>query len=171
MQAKHPLLRPLHVAAAALAGGLLAVSAAAPAAAETLNWRQTSVQAGREGNSALRRGVVIFGNGEPALMTVRLTPLAPPQEGQMTVQNDLRYRFEDGSTLVLQSRNVVRVTPEGRAVRGESFSEGQVLSGTGRYQGAAGRFKMRIRTDVDPQADGALGDYFAAGEAEIELPK
>ncbi|MFZ5551086.1 MAG: hypothetical protein ACOZJX_20490 [Pseudomonadota bacterium] len=157
--------------AAGLACGLCVGMLALPAAAETLSWRQTSVQAGREGQSALRRGVVIFGNGEPALMTVRLTPLAPPQDGQMMVQNDLSYRFEDGSTLALQSCSQVRVTPEGRAVRGELLSEGQVLSGTGRYQGATGRFKMRSRTDIDALADGALGDYFAAVEADIQLPK
>jgi hypothetical protein len=167
---RRPFRRVL-VPSAALACCFLAAAASLPASAESLTWRQTSVQAAREGISAVRRGVVVFGNGEPALLAVRLTPLAPPQDGQMTVLNDMRYRFDDGSTLVLQSRNLVRVTPEGRAVRGESFSEGQVLSGTGRYQGVTGRFKMRIRTDIDPQVDGALGDYFAAGEAEIELPK
>jgi hypothetical protein len=150
---------------------LWASALALPASAEILTWRQTSVQAGSEGRSALRRGVVIFGNGEPALMGVRLTPLAPPQDGQMTVQNDFSYRFEDGSTLAVQARTVVRMTAEGRAVRGEYQAEGQVLSGTGRYQGAAGRFKMRSRTDLDALADGVLGDYFAACEADIQLPK
>ncbi|WP_374565326.1 hypothetical protein [Ideonella sp.] len=162
---------PRPMAAAGMACCLWLGAWALPAGAETLTWRQTSVQAGSEGRSALRRGVVIFGTGEPALMTVRLTPLAPPQDGQMTVQNDFNYRFEDGSTLVLQARTVVRVTPEGRAARGEYQAEGQVLSGTGRYQGATGRFKMRSRTDLDALADGALGDYFAACEADIQLPK
>ncbi len=159
------------LAVAGVAAGLWASTLALPAAAETLTWRQTSVQAGRDGQSALRRGVAIFGSGEPALMAVRQTPEAPPQDGQMTVRNDLSYRFEDGSTLVLQASTRVRVGPDGRAVRGEYRTEGRVLSGTGRYQGATGPFKMRSRTDLDGQADGALGDYFAVVEADIQLPK
>lgn len=142
-----------------------------PVLAETLSWRQASVAAGAgaDGRSLLRRGVVIYGDGQVATMTVRLTPQGPPVDGLLPVGNELEYRFEDGSSLSLRSLVQSRLGPDGRALRGENRNDGQVVSGTGRYQGASGSFRMRVRTDVDPRSDGVLGDYFGVGEAEFTL--
>lgn len=150
---------------------LTLLAAACAAQAEPINWRQTSVAAGRDGPATLRRGVAIFGTGEPVTMTVRLEPLEPPKDGRMLIQNDMSYRFDDGSTLRLQARATVAIGPDGRAVRGESRAEGKVLGGSGRYQGATGTYRIRSRTDIDAMADGALGDYFAVVEAEITVPR
>ena len=153
------------VAALTLMAGTFAVRA------EPINWRQTSVAAGRDGQATLRRGVAILGTGEPVTMTVRLEALEPPKDGRMLVENDMSYRFDDGSTLRLKGRSAVAIGPDGRAVRGESRAEGKVLGGSGRFQGATGTYRIRTRTDVDAMADGALGDYFAVVEAEITLPR
>ena len=103
-------------------------------------------------------------------MTVRLEPLSPPQDGRMAMRNDMRFHFEDGATLQLSATFSVAMGTEGRALRGENRSEGQVVGGTGRFQGATGTYRLRSRNDIDAMADGALGDYFAVGEADIRLP-
>ena len=155
-------LRPLAalLMAAALASTWTAV------AAETLTWRQASVQTGREGNVTLRRGVVLFGNGEPATMTVRLQPVGAPKDGVLPMLNETSFRFEDGSTLTMQAPVAVRLGADGRAVRGENTNDGKFIAGTGRFQGATGSYHLRVRTDIDTAVDGTLGDYFAVGQAE-----
>lgn len=155
---------------AVILSALCLLSAAAVAQAEAISWRQTSVAAGRDGNAAVRRGVVIFGTGEPATMTVRLEPLSPPQDGRMAMRNDMSFRFEDGATLQLRATASVAMGADGRPARGENRSEGQVVGGTGRFQGATGTYRLRSRNDIDAMVDGALGDYFAVGEADIRLP-
>jgi hypothetical protein len=155
----------------ALAAVLLLPAFGLPSWADTLAWRQTSVLAAQQGPVATRRGVAIFSNAEPATMTVQIKPLAPPSGRSVEMGTEMVYRFEDGSSLSLQGRTTLLLAPEGGAVRGESTTSGQVVSGTGRFSGAAGTFTMRVRTDIDRAADGALGDYFAVCEATFTLAK
>lgn len=151
----------------ALAGAGLAL----PAHADELNWRQTSVLATQDGNTTVRAGVAIVNGKEPATISVRIRPTAPPQGGLMPVMLDMVLRFEDGSTLVTQGESQARLDAQGLPLRGEGRNTGRVVSGTGRFEGMSGTYEMRVRTDIDPLADGVLGDYFATVKATVNRPK
>lgn len=152
------------------AGAVLAQSAPAPA---TLAWRQTSVLVERrmEGGASvsMRRGVAMFADGEPATITARLQPSGRPVDGRMTVTQEMRYRFEDGSSFAVRGAGVVRVNPDGSPIPGEVLASGEVVEGSGRFAGMSGSYTMRSRTDLPPRADGVLGDYFGDAEAKVTL--
>ena len=156
-------------------GGWLAAAVVlglAPAAlADTLTWRQTSVLQTQSQTGAVRQGVAIFEKAMSATMTVQLSFPEPPVGRDLLVVNVTTYRFEDGSMLRMQGRSTAKLLPEGMPMRGESMMLGEVIGGTGRYQGATGTYKMRIRTDISLATDGALGDYFGEGTAEVTLAK
>ncbi len=150
---------------------LAAAGWALPAQADELTWRQTSVYVGQDGMITVRAGVAILNNKEPATISVRIRPTAPPKDGVMALVTDMVLRFEDGSTLVTQGDGQTRVDAQGVPMRGEGKTVGRVVSGTGRYQGATGTYAMRVRTDIDRAADGAMGDYFAVVQATVTMPK
>lgn len=144
----------------------------APAAlADTLSWRQTSVLQTQSRTGAVRQGVAIFAGALPATMTVQITFASPPVGGELPVMNATLYRFEDGSTLRTQGRSSVKLLPEGSPLKGESVTVGEVVGGTGRFEGATGTYRLRVRTDIQMATDGMLGDYFAEGVAEITLAR
>lgn len=162
------------LAVAASAGAVQAQAAGAPfdaSGAQNISWRQTSVFHERVANVNVRRGVAIFANGEPALMTVRLQPTMRPVDGRMTVLNEMRFRFEDGSTFALRGQSSVPVQADGSPIPGEVSLGGEFVEGTGRFAGIAGTWRMRSRTDLSIRTDGVLGDYFGDGTATYTLGK
>lgn len=161
------LARTACAALLALAAGATAL----PAHADEMNWRQVSVAAGQEGYTVIRAGVAIVNGREPATINVRNRMKAPPRDGLLPLATEISLRFEDGSTIVLQADSEVRVDALGLPIRGQNQMSGRIASGSGRYQGIAGSFEMRVRTDIDPTGDGALGDYFAAVKASYTLPR
>jgi hypothetical protein len=152
------------------AGSALAQTAPAPT---TLSWRQTSVLAERrmEGGApvTVRRGVAVFADGEPATITVRLLPSGRPVDGRMTVVQEMRYRFEDGSTFAVRGAGTPRVNPDGSPIPGEVLATGDVIEGSGRFAGITGTYTMRSRTDLPARADGMLGDYFGDAQATVTI--
>ena len=159
---------------AALIGQAQTAPPAAPAPAGTelaIGWRQTSVLIERQASVQTRRGVAIFSNGEPATIAVRLQPTSRPVDGRMSVQNEMRFRFEDGSSFLLRGTTLARVSPEGMPIPGETTGSGEFAEGTGRFTGITGTWQMRVRTDLTTQADGVLGDYFADGTGRYTLAR
>ena len=57
---------------------LLVALAPAAAFADDMSWRVATVVSSQQDGQTVRRGVAIFSNGEPALVTLRLKPTAPP---------------------------------------------------------------------------------------------
>ena len=150
---------------------LASAGTALPARADEMNWRQTSVAVGQEGPTILRAGVAIVNGKQPATVSVRNRMKGPPQDGVLQLATEIQLRFDDGSTIVAQADGQVRLDPQGRPIPGESRSSGKIVSGTGRYAGITGTYEMRVRNDIDPKADGALGDYFATVTATYTLPR
>lgn len=167
-----PRLGPGMWATTLVAGVVLAI--AVPALAQTtLAWRQTSVLAERKMEGAvpvsLRRGVAMFADGEPATITARLVPSGRPVDGRMTVVQEMRYRFEDGSMFAVRGAAVARVNPDGSPIPGEVQASGEFVEGSGRFAGISGTYTMRSRTDLPARADGMLGDYYGDAEAKVTL--
>lgn len=158
--------------ATAVAGALLSCMVVAQAQT-TLSWRQTSVLVERrmEGGTpvSVRRGVAMFADGEPATLTVRLLPSGRPVDGRMTVLQEMRFRFEDGSTFALRGASSPRVNPDGTPIAGEVQASGEFVEGSGRFAGISGAYTMRSRTDLAARADGLLGDYFGEAEAKVSI--
>ncbi len=171
-----PFVRRSHrrhfVRAAALAAACVCGLVVAQAQT-TLAWRQTSVLVERrmEGGApvSVRRGVAVFADGEPATITVRLLPCGGPGDGRMTVVQEMRYRFDDGSFFAVRGAATARVNPDGSPIPGEVLASGEVVEGSGRFAGMSGSYTMRSRTDLPAKADGMLGDYFGDAEAKVTL--
>lgn len=162
--ARRPGPSALAVALALWAGGLPQVHAA------DLSWRATSVQGPRQPGLNTRLGVAMFSGGEPATYLRRVVPAAPPLDGRMQVDVESTYRFADGSTLVMSSHETIHLTPQNAHGADTWTGEGQVVGGSGRWAGATGRFSFRARMGLDASVDGALGDSFLTGQANVTLP-
>ena len=158
-------------AGALIVVGLMSGLFTLPAWGDSLAWRQTSVMTSREAGVTVRRGVALFSTGEPATLTVRLKGAGAPIGRSMPVDSEMVFQFDDGSTLRLAGQSTVTLSPEGMPMRGEAVNGGSITGGTGRFSGATGSYRMRVRTDIDGSADGALGDYFATCEATFSLPR
>lgn len=87
----------------------------------------------------------------------------------MAVDVESIYRFADGATLLMRSRETINLTPQGAHGRDEWTGEGEIAEGTGRFAGIRGRFTFRAVMGMDRQADGMLGDSFLSGRAEVTL--
>jgi hypothetical protein len=138
-------------------------------AAEDITWRATSVQGPRTPALNTRLGVALFSGNEAATYERKITAAAPPQDGKLAINVESIYRFADGSTLVMRSRETVNLTPQNTHGRDEWTGEGQITAGTGRFAGASGSFTFRAVMGLDKQADGALGDSFLAGQGRYQL--
>lgn len=138
-------------------------------AAEEVTWRATSVQGPRTPAMNTRLGVAMFSSNEAATYERKVTAAAPPQDGKLAVNVESAYRFADGSTLVMRSRETIHLTPQGTHGRDEWTGEGQITSGTGRFAGATGTFTFRAVMGLDRQGDGMLGDSFLAGQGQYVL--
>lgn len=146
--------------------------AAAPAVgAQSVSWRQTSVAVSRDGFKQERRGVAIFGNGEPATVLIRMTPTALPVESRVAFAQEARYRFEDGSTFTLAARTTIPLKSDGSPATDTGEWTGEFIGGTGRFAGIAGTVRAHGRSGLDLRQDGILGDNFGAFMATYTLPK
>lgn len=141
------------------------------ASGETLNWRLATVVVDQQAGETVRRGAAIFSNGEPAFVTLRLRPTAPPAQGRMPFATHSLYRFEDGSTFTVVGTGVAAMSPEGVPLPVENLIEGRVTEGTGRFAGISGTVALRSRSGMDRTSPGVLGDQFAAGQADVSLPR
>ena len=154
-------------AAWALVLALGAMAGVAPAQAEELSWRQTSIRTEVQGMSYVRRGVAMFANGEPATLTFRGTA-KPPEGGRQDFSGRMLMRFEDGSTFTFDMQGVTQFGPAG--VAPTMSATGSLVEGTGRYAGISGTIEFKGR-GMDLMAEGNLGDIFATGRATYALNK
>lgn len=145
----------------------LAWVVAMPVHADDLSWRAASVQGPRLPGLNTRLGVALFEPGGPATFERRIVPAGAPQDGRLAIDVEVNYRFPDGSTLLMRSRETIHLTPQGTHGRDEWTGEGEVVSGTGRFAGRSGRFGFRALMGLDAQADGLLGDGFLQGRATL----
>lgn len=149
----------------------LAVALAIPAHAETMTWRVATVISAQQSGETVRRGVAIFANGEPALVTLRLRPTAPPSQGKMPFSTHTVYRFEDGSSFTIVGAGSASMSPEGIPLPVETLIDSRFESGSGRFTGITGTATLRSRSGLDRTALGVLGDQFSVAEADYTLPK
>ena len=165
-------LRPRHtrplIASLMLAAGFALLGSPA-AQAEELSWRASSIQGPRAGGVNTRYGVAIFDGKEVATTQRRVEAAGPPAEGKLPIKVEAEYRFADGSTLVMHSRETITLTPAFTHAPGEWKGEGSIVSGTGRFAGASGAFRFRAIMGVDAKVDGVLGDGFLEGQGSYTL--
>lgn len=149
---------------------VLAGLAPVGSAAEDITWRATSVQGPRTPAMNTRLGVAMFSGNEAATYERKIAAAAPPQDGKLAVNVESVYRFADGSTLVMRSRETINLTPQNTHGRDEWTGNGEIATGTGRFAGATGTFTFRAVMGLDRQADGMLGDSFLTGQGRYQLP-
>lgn len=142
---------------------------ALPARADEVTWRATSVQGPRLPTMNTRIGVALFSNGEAATLERRISAAGPPAAGKMDVNVETTYRFADGSTIVMRSRETIHLSPQGTHGRDEWSGDGEVAGGSGRYAGIKGTFSFRAMMGLDGKADGMLGDSFLTGKASYTV--
>jgi hypothetical protein len=140
------------------------------AAAETMSWKVATVVATQQGSETVRRGVAIFSNGEPATLTLRLRPIAPPSGGRMPFTTETIYRFDDGSTITVVGKGEAQMSPEGVPLPLATTIEGTFSAGSGRFSGISGTVTLTSRSGMDRTSPGVLGDQFSAAEATYKLP-
>jgi hypothetical protein len=140
------------------------------AKADTMAWRVATVIASQQGSETVRRGVAIFSNGEPATLTLRLRPVAPPSGGRMPFTTETIYRFEDESTITVVGKGEAQMSPEGVPLPVSTVIEGTFSAGSGRFNGISGTVTLTSRSGMDRTALGVLGDQFSAAEATYKLP-
>lgn len=141
-----------------------------PARADEIAWRATSIQGPRQPGLNTRLGVAIFATGETATTVRQVRPAAPPADGHLEILVEAEYRFADGSTLRMDSRETIALTPAMTHAPGEWRGEGRIVAGSGRYAGASGSFRFRAVMGLDGLADGMLGDAFLQGLGSLSLP-
>ena len=139
--------------------------------ADTMSWRVATVVSTQEAGETVRRGVAIFSNGEPATLTLRLRPTAPPSQGKMPFSIRTIYRFEDGSTFTVSGRGIAAMAAEGVPLTSETQIEGGFVDGTGRFSGIEGTVVLKSRSGLDRSAPGVLGDQFSSAEATYSLKR
>jgi hypothetical protein len=137
--------------------------------ADEIAWRATSIQGPRQPGLNTRLGVAVFANGETATTVRQVRPAAPPEGGRLDILVEAEYRFGDGSTLRMDSRETIALTPPMTHAPGEWRGEGRIVSGSGRYAGASGSFRFRAVMGLDAAADGMLGDAFLEGQGSLSL--
>jgi hypothetical protein len=138
-------------------------------AQKDIHWRSSSVQGPRTPATNTRLGVAIFGNAEPATYERKVSPVGLPVAGKLPIRAETVFRFADGSTLTMHSTETINLTAQGTHGRDEWTGDGQIVGGTGRYQGANGNFTFRALMGLDRQADGLLGDGFLTGQGQYTL--
>lgn len=149
---------------------VLAAALAGPALAQELSWRATSVQGPRLPGVNTRIGVALFAHGEGATYVRRVSAAGAPVDGRLDIDVESIYRFRDGATIVMRSRETIRLAPQGQHGQDAWTGQGEITAGSGRYEGIQGRFSFRAVTGIDAGADGVLGDSFLAGQARYSLP-
>lgn len=154
-------------AATALVVGLGLMASVAPAQGEEMSWRQSSIRTEVQGLSYVRRGVAMFGNGEPATLIFRGVG-KPPEGGRQAFSGRMLMRFEDGATFTFDMDGVMQFGPAGTPPT--MSASGKMIEGTGRFAGISGTIEFNGR-GMDVTADGNLGDIFGTGRATYALSK
>jgi hypothetical protein len=160
-------LAPIRSATAALLLGMGLLAGAAPARAEELSWRQTSVRTEVQDLNYVRRGVAMFANGEPATLTFRGVA-RPPEGNRQDFGGRMLMRFEDGASFTFDMQGAMQFGPPGTPPT--MAASGALVEGTGRFAGISGTVEFRGR-GMDAVAEGNLGDIFAIGRATYTLKK
>lgn len=153
-----------------LAGAAVLAFTASMLQAAEISWRASSVQGPREPGANHRLGVAIFSGGEPATYHRRIVPASTPADGRMLIDVESTYRFADGSTIVMRSRETINLGPDNRHGADQWSGSGVITAGSGRFAGISGSFEYRARMGVDAGADGVLGDSFLVGKGSYTLP-
>lgn len=151
----------------ALVLGIGSMTAAAPARAEELGWRQSSIRTEVQGANYVRRGVAMFAGGEPATLSFHGTAAAP-QGGRADFSGRMLMRFEDGASFSFDLQGVTQYGPPGTPPT--ITASGPLVEGTGRYAGITGTVEFKGR-GMDLQAEGNLGDIYATGRAVYTLKR
>jgi hypothetical protein len=154
-------------AATSLVVGLGLMTGVVPAQGEELSWRQSSIRTEVQGLSYVRRGVAMFGNGEPATLIFRGVG-KPPEGDRQAFSGRMLMRFEDGATFTFDMDGVMQFGPAGTPP--SMLASGKMVEGTGRFAGISGTVDFKGR-GMDVMADGNLGDIFATGRATYSLSK
>lgn len=154
-------------AAAALLVGWGLMASVAPAHGEELSWRQSSIRTEMQGLSYVRRGVAMFGNGEPATLVFHGVA-KPPEGGRQLFSGRMLMRFEDGATFTFDMDGTTQFGPAGTPPT--MSASGKIVGGTGRFAGISGTIEFNGR-GMDVTAEGNLGDIFATGRATYALSK
>jgi hypothetical protein len=92
----------------------------------------------------LREGVIVFENGEVA--TTKATAvwdMVGPASGW--AKGYVQYYFLDGSTMVLNFHQQFAQPAEGASVQYDSTITGDIIKGTGKYEGVKGNFTSSSR--------------------------
>lgn len=151
--------------AAALMLGAGLTAGLAPAQAEELAWRQSSIRTEVQGANYVRRGVAMFANGEPATLVFRGVA-GLPAGGRQDFSGRMVMRFEDGATFTFDMEGVTLYGPPGTPPTMKAG--GKLIEGTGRFAGISGTIEFEGR-GVDVMVAGNLGDIFATGRATYVL--
>ena len=175
MTARHPAalirLTRLTITAACAAAALITLTPAV-AHAEELRWRQAHAFDRYEGAGYIRRGVAMFrlgGRPEPATLEVRGLMTGPQGDNWFGMRIDLRYRFDDGATLLGQLEGRFQRSADG-SISGPQEGQGRFVGGTGRFEGAEGSFRLQGVGGLAGSTPGVLGDVFGALEGDLKLP-
>jgi hypothetical protein len=98
----------------------------------------------------VREGTAIFENGDLAWM--KATLLIDVIKGSGTLESYTTYTFLDGSMVITHNKGAIQGTPQG--VSSESKISGDVIHGTGRFQGIKGT--VTTTTKMLPAEKGEL---------------
>ena len=150
--------------------GILVISAwvlgsAIQAGAETMNFKlythaiktERTLISDVEGHSfsfAIRRGIYAFENGEYA--THFAVNVADTIKGSGSYTQYSTITFQDGSTVILKQQAVLSGT--GPGVSTSSAMTGEIIKGTGRFEGIKGTQTTRFKfMPVEKREDGPKG--------------
>jgi hypothetical protein len=157
-------------------GGMWLLGSVPQASAETLNFKSfthvTKAEivpiADVEGHVLIltvREGVAVFQNGEWAWS--RSATFRDLTKGAGPGDNYTTYTFLDGSTFTLHRKGTVEATPQG--VTSGSAWTGDVIHGTGRFQGIKGT--MTMSSKILPLEKGeSVGKALSEGTLVYTVP-
>ncbi|HME42861.1 MAG TPA: hypothetical protein VKF36_07250 [Syntrophorhabdales bacterium] len=100
---------------------------------------------------SVREGVAVFENGELGWHTV--TQSLNFIKGAGSLDSYFVCTFLDGSTFIVRAKGTVEATPQG--VSSAAKSTGDIIGGTGRFQGIKGTWTVSVK--LFPPEKGELG--------------
>jgi hypothetical protein len=113
----------------------------------------------------VREGVAVLQNGEWAWATsTNVTDLI---KGTGTVDAYAIYKFMDGSTFMTRRKGNVQTTPQGASAA--TVWTGDIINGTGRFQGIKGTMTMSTKI-LSPEQGEPGGKTFSEGTFVYTLP-
>lgn len=160
------------VAAAPVLAAAALLAAPWPAAAEALRWQHAHVFDRFEDGGYVRRGVAMFrfATGvEPATLELRGRMTGAQPDGWHGMRIKLRYRFDDGATLIASAQGRLQRSPDG-TVTGAQEAAGSFTGGSGRFAGATGTFTLKGVGGLSGLQVGVLADVFAELTGDLQRP-